>query len=126
MSATNYLEDALLNATLAATTYTSPANVYVALYSTAPTESTSGTELSGNGYARQEATFSVTSGVASSTADVTFTATGGNWSTAVAWGIVNASSAGNILYYNTLVPSQTVLDGDDLIISSGNITITMN
>lgn len=126
MSASNYLEDALLNATLTATTYTSPANVYVALYSTAPTESTSGTELTGNGYSRQLTTFSVTSGVANSTSTTTFTASGGDWLPAVAWGVVNASSSGNILYYNSLAPAQTVLDGNDLVIGTGNIQITMN
>jgi len=128
MSASNYLEDALLAATLTATTYTSPANVYVALYSTAPTDSSAGTELTGNGYARQVSTFSVNTGngIANSSSTVTFTASGADWLPALGWAIVNANTSGNILYYSTLSPAQTVLDGEDLIIGTGNIQISMN
>lgn len=128
MSASNYLEDAILGATLTATTYTSPANVYVALYSSVPTESTSGTELTGNGYSRQLSTFTVNTGngIANSSANVTFTASGGNWLTAVGWAIVDASSSGNILYYAGLSPSQSVLNGNSLTIGTGNIQISIN
>ena len=34
----NYLENAIINATLRATTYTSPATVYVSLWTTDPTD----------------------------------------------------------------------------------------
>jgi len=128
MSASNYLEDALLAATLTATTYTSPADVYVALYSTTPTDSSSGTELTGNGYARQLTTFTVNTGngIANSSSTATFTASGGDWLPALGWSIVDDSTGGNILYYSTLSPAQTVLDGDDLVINTGNIQISMN
>ena len=43
MPISNYLGNAVINATVRNTTYTSPATVYCALYSTAPTASTSGT-----------------------------------------------------------------------------------
>lgn len=128
MSASNYLEDALLNATLANVAYTSPANVYLALYSTAPTDSSSGTELTGNGYSRQLTTFTVNTGngIANSSANVSFTASGNNWPTVLGWAIVNANTSGNILYYSTLTPSQTVLDGNTLTINTGNIRISMD
>jgi len=128
MSASNYLEDKLLAATLTATTYTSPANVYVALYSTTPTDSSSGTELTGNGYARQLTTFTVNTGngIANSSSTATFTASGGNWLPALGWAVTDASSSGNILYYSTLSPSQTVLNGNSLTIGTGNIQISMN
>ena len=126
MSASNYLENALLNATLTNTSYTSPATVYAALYSVAPTESTSGTELSGSNYSRQSVAFSVASGVATNTANVTFGAASATWSTAVAWAICDASSSGNILYYSTLSPTQTVLNGDSLTFASGDITVSMD
>ena len=48
----NYLENAIINATLRATTYTSPATVYVSLWTTDPTDAGSGTEVSGGSYAR--------------------------------------------------------------------------
>ena len=52
----NYLENALLNATLRNTTYTSPATVYAALFTTDPTDDGSGTECTGSGYARKAIT----------------------------------------------------------------------
>ena len=126
MAASEYLDNALLNATLTNTSYTSPATVYAALYSVAPTKTTSGTELSGDGYSRQSVAFSVASGTATSTADVTFGAATATWLTAVAWAILDDSTGGNILYYSSLSPTQTVLNGNTLTIATGDITITMD
>lgn len=129
MSASNYLEDKILAATLTGNTYTGPANVYTALYSVAPTDSTSGTELTGNGYSRQLTTFSVSTGngQATNTGNVTFgAATGNNWLPVVAFSVVDASSSGNILYYGNVTPVQTVLTGDSYTFGIGNIVVTMN
>jgi hypothetical protein len=126
MSASNYLENALLNATLANVSYTTPATVYTALYSVTPTDSTSGTELTGNSYSRQATAFSVTSGVASNTGTVTFGPASANWVTATGWAIVDASTAGNILYYDGFATTQTVLNGNSLTFGIGNITVTMD
>ena len=126
MSASNYLENALLNATLANVSYTTPATVYTALYSVSPTESTSGTELSGSGYARVSTAFSVSSGVATNTGNVTFGPASADWVTAVAWSIADAASAGNILYYGPLSTAQTVLNGNSLTFGIGNVSVTMN
>ena len=52
-----YLENALINATLRNTTYTSVATVYVSLWTSDPTDAGSGTEVSGGSYARQAVTF---------------------------------------------------------------------
>jgi hypothetical protein len=127
MSASNYNENAWLNATLRNTAYTSPTTVYASLYSTAPTASTSGTELTGNGYSRQLTTFSSPSaGSASSNVAVTFgPATGNSWPTVVAVGIVDASTSGNILFYQTIANS-TIRVGSSLNFASGAITVTIN
>ena len=53
----NYLENALINAVLRNTSYTSPTTVYVSLYTTDPTDADSGTEVSGGLYARTAVTF---------------------------------------------------------------------
>ena len=58
----NYLEAAIINATLRNTTYTSPATVYVSLWTTDPTDAGSGTEVSGGSYARTAVTFGAPSG----------------------------------------------------------------
>ncbi len=126
MPTTNYLENAILNATLRNTSYTSPTTVYSALYSTAPTPSTGGTELSGNGYSRVSSTFSSPSGgITSNSADITFGPATGNWATVVAFGIVDASSGGNLLYY-TSVNGRNVKSGDTLTYATGNVVITLS
>ena len=69
----NFLENALINATLRNTTYTSVATVYVSLWTTDPTDAGSGTEVSGGSYARTAVTFGAPSnGVTTNSADVTF------------------------------------------------------
>ena len=124
MPMTNYLANSVANAVLRNTSYTSPTNVYASLYSVAPTVSTNGTELTGNGYGRQLTTFSAPSaGAASSNVTITFgAATGNNWPTVVAFGIVDASSSGNILFYKSIA-GRNIKVGDSLVIDSGDITI---
>jgi hypothetical protein len=122
----NYLANAIINATVRNTTYTSPANVWVGLYSVAPTANTAGTELSGNNYSRQNVTFSApTGGNTSSNVAVTFSATGNNWLPAVATAIVDASTAGNILWYSP-ISTQIVLDAGNITLTSGNITLSVS
>jgi hypothetical protein len=88
--------------------------------------STAGTELTGNGYARQLTTFDVPSaGATVSNVAVSFgAASGNNWPTVVAFGIVDASSSGNILFYKS-ISGRNIQIGDELVIDSGDITITI-
>lgn len=126
MAMSNYLENKLLEAVVKNTSYTPPATVYVALYSTAPTDSSAGTELSGSGYSRQAVTFdSAANGSIASNVSVTFGAASADWSTVVATGIVDTSSGGNILFYKTTAP-RNIKSGDSLTIASGDITITLD
>jgi hypothetical protein len=128
MSATNYLEDKFLQASLTGATYTGAANVYLALYSTAPGEAGGGTELSGSGYAREEVVFTVDTGngAATNTGNVSIGPATADWTTAVAYGIVDAATAGNILYTGGFAIPQTIRDGLSLEIGIGNITITIS
>ena len=125
MPMTYNLANKLANATVAGVSYTSPSPVYAALYSVAPTVSTSGTELTGNGYSRQAATFSTpVNGSISSTANVSFTASGGNWATTVAVAITDASTSGNIMYFQTIA-ARNVKSGDTLTFEAGDITVSI-
>lgn len=122
----NYLENALINATLRNTTYTSPATVYVGLFTTDPTDAGSGTEVSGGSYARKSASFGAPSNGASSTdADVQFDQATGNWGTVTHFGIFDAATSGNLLYHGALTSSKTIETGDVFKIASGNLTVTL-
>lgn len=122
----NYLENALVNATLRNTSYTTPTTVYVGLYTTDPTDANTGTEVSGGSYARQAATFAAPSNGASITsADITFPTATGSWGTVTHFGILDASTAGNLLYHGALAASKSITTGDVLKITAGNLSVTL-
>ena len=122
----NFLENALINATLRATTYTSVATVYVSLWTSDPTDAGSGTEVSGGSYARTAVTFAAPSnGVTTNSADVTFPTATASWGV-VGWiGINDASTSGNLLYHTALDTSKTIDSGDIFKISTGNLSVTL-
>lgn len=139
-AASDYVENQILDFYLnqgsgAGGSISAPSNIYLGLFTTAPTTSSEGnsdgTEVSGNGYARVEISdkfnnASGTGGSLSSNADITgFTASGGNWGTVTSIGIFDASTSGNLLFYTALDSSATVNDGDSFQISSGNLTVTV-
>lgn len=122
----NYLENALINATLRNTSYTSPAAVYVSLHTADPTDAGSGAEVSGNAYARKAATFaSPSNGVSATSADVTFDQATGSWGTITHIGIWDASTSGNLLYHTPLTTSKAIDTGDIFKIASGSLTVTL-
>lgn len=122
----NYLENALINATLRNTAFTSPTTVYVGLYTTDPTDANTGTEVSGGSYARTAVTFAAPSdGVTTNNAAVEFPQATGSWGT-VGWiGILDASTAGNLLYHTPLDASKTIASGDIFKIATGSLSVTL-
>jgi hypothetical protein len=122
----NYLEDAIINATLRNTTFTSPSVVYLGLYTSDPTDANTGTEVSGGSYARQAVTFGAPSnGVTTNSAAIEFPQATASWGT-VGWiGILDASSSGNLLYHTALDTSKTIDSGDIFKISIGNLSVTL-
>jgi len=124
MSASNYLEGAVLSAILNKQTYTG-GNVYVGLYNVAPTESTSGTELTGNGYSRQIANFAVSSGTALNVDGIGFPATGA-WLAAKAVAILDASTGGNVLLYKNLGTAKTIGNAETITFAANSISISVD
>jgi hypothetical protein len=122
----NYLENALINVTLRATTYTAPTTVYVGLYTSDPTDANTGTEVTGGSYVRKSATFGAPSnGVSTTSADITFDQATASWGT-IGWiGILDASTSGNLLYHTPLDTSKTIDTGDIFKIAAGSLTVTL-
>ena len=128
---TNYLENALLEHSTGKTSWTKPTNTYAALYTVAPTDSTSGTEAaSANAYARQVITWgTAASGSIANSANIRWPATGsatGSWGVVVAVGIFDALTSGNLLWYGPLSASVTIATGDSFQITSGGLTLTLD
>jgi hypothetical protein len=121
----NYLENALINATLRNTSYTTPTTVYLALYTDDPTDADTGTEVTGNGYARQSITFgSPSNGVSTNTAAIEFPQATGSWGTVSYVGIRDASTSGNLLYHTALDASKAIATGDVFRVAIGSLSVT--
>jgi hypothetical protein len=122
----NYLENALINATLRNTSYTSPTTVYLALYTDDPTDADTGTEVTGNAYARQAITFGAPSnGVTSNTAAIEFPQATGSWGTVTHIAIRDALTSGNMLYHSPLDASKTIATGDVFRVAIGSLSVTL-
>jgi hypothetical protein len=120
----DYAEIKLLDHILGTAPYTKP-TTYMALYTVAPTDSTSGTEVTGGSYVRKAAVFgSASSGQASNSTDVDFTNMPA--CTVVAIAIVDASTAGNILVYGTLQANKALDAGDTLRVAIGDLTVSLD
>lgn len=122
----DYLENKILEHVLKNTAYTSPATVYVALFTAPPSDAGGGTEVSGGAYARTAVTFGAASGgaIANSAAVEFPVATGANWGTITHFGIFDASSGGNLLYWAALNASKVVNDGEQFKVAIGDLDVT--
>jgi hypothetical protein len=122
----NYLENALINVTLRGVAFTAPSAIYVALFSTDPTDAGTGTQISGGSYARTVVTFAAPSnGVSLSNADCTFPQSTASWGTVAFIGLYDASTAGNLLYHTPLDVSKTIDTGDIFKIAAGSLSVTL-
>lgn len=125
MPKSQYLDNAMVNAVLRDVPYTSPTTVYIALYTTAPVSTGGGVEVTGGSYARQPSTWtSPTVGVVANVADIVFPIASADWGTVVAWAILDAASAGNMLYFGALGASRTVLDTTQVKFPAGQLIVT--
>jgi hypothetical protein len=121
----DYLENEILDHILGTGAYTMPAGVYVGLSTGSFNDDNSGTELTGNGYARVAITFgAAASAVASNNAAVEFPAASGSWGTISHFGLFDAASAGNLLIHGALTASKVIDTGDILKIATGDMDIT--
>ena len=122
----NFLENALINATLRNTSYTSPTTVYVGLYTSDPTDGNTGTEVSGGSYARTAVTFGAPSNGASlNNAAVEFPQATASWGTVAYIGILDAATSGNLLYHTILDTAKTIDTGDIFKIATGSLSVTL-
>ena len=123
----DYLENKVLDHVLRNTSYTSPTTVYVGLYTSNPTDTNSGTEVTGGSYARQALSVTTASaGIVTSSADVTFPQCTVLWGSVGFIGILDAVTSGNLLMHTALTTAKTIDVGDILKITTGNLTVTLD
>jgi len=129
-SATDYTENLILAWLLTLGTATRPTSWYLALFTTATSDSTPGTEVgTGLGYIRRPIQFSVTQAAGATRArninTITFPTATGNWGTITHIGVFDNSTDGNMLFHNILTSSKTIYTGDILSIEVQELSISL-
>lgn len=123
----NHLENALINAVLRNTSYTSPTTTYLALYTSDPTDADTGTEITGGSYVRQAITFGAPSnGTSTNSAAVEFPQATADWGIISHVGIRDAVTSGNLLFHTALDASKTINNGDVFKITAGNLSVQLS
>lgn len=122
----DYLENKVLDHVLRNTSYTPATTIYIGLFTSNPDEDGSGTEVSGNGYARQSIAFDAASGGSClSSALVSFgTPTPSDWGTITHVGIFDADTGGNLLYYGAVTAPRITNTTDLVEFAAGDVTIS--
>ena len=136
-AASNYLENALLDHTLGegARTFTSPATLYLALFTNTGTGTSANLEAgtltdeissSGTAYDRKAVNFSAAiNGTAATDGTVTWTTATANWGTVTHVAVMDAATTGNVLFYGNLTSNKVIETGDTFQISSTNLTVSL-
>jgi hypothetical protein len=136
-AASNFLENKVLDHVLGegARTFTSPATIYLALFKETGTGTLANLEAgtltdeistSGTAYGRQGVNFSAAaSGTAATNGTVSWTTATADWGTVTAVAVMDASTAGNVLFYGNLTASKAISSGDTFQISSTNLTVSL-
>ena len=132
-NASDYLEGQIIAHLFRTSSWTKPTNLFIALYTAAPNDAGGGTEVSGGSYARVQrnpldanwAAPSGGNGQTSNVAAIDFGTASANWGTITHFGILDASTSGNLLVWGALTSSRTVNSGDAFQIPAGQLTVTM-
>ena len=125
----DYLEDKVLDHVFGGTAYTAPGTLYVALYTSAPSDTGGGTEVSGGSYARKSMAAMTVSGTSPTTATngaaVEFVTATGTWGTVTHVGVFDAATSGNLMAWAALTASKAVSSGDFFRFDAGDLDITL-
>lgn len=142
-AASNYLEKAVLDHVLKNTAMSQPSGLYLALFTGTAADvkgrleaGTLTDEVTGTNYARKNINVNgssgafdaanSTTGTTSNTQTVTFDAAGsGGWGTITCVAVMDASTAGHVLFYGEVTTAKTIDQGDTFQVSAGNLTISL-
>lgn len=122
MAYTTYLDNALLAHAVGKTAYTMP-TTYLALYTVTPTTAGGGTETTYSNYVRVATAGdwgAASAGSIATNAIIPFAICGATGATIVAWGLLDASTSGNLLMFGSC--SLAVSSGITPQFASGALT----
>ena len=126
MDFSNYLANKIISATVRNTPYTTPASVWVALYTTDPTKDDKGSEVREPSYNRQELSMTVpVSGRSENASQIDFAEATSNWGYVTHVGIKDQAFDGNLLYFTELDNPKTILSGDQFRIDIDKLSLQL-
>jgi hypothetical protein len=137
----DYLENKLIDQIFRGQSAPTTTTLYVGLLTAAPSDSGGGTEVSGGSYARVAVSSSLsnwagtqsagstvassgTSGQTSNNGAITFPTPTAGWGTVTHFGIYDASSGGNLLFFGALTIAKTVNQADTVTFPAASLSIT--
>lgn len=137
----DFLENKLIDQLFRGQTAASTGTLYVALLTAAPSDSGGGTEVGGGSYARVAVSSSLanwagsqgagtttassgTGGQTSNNAAINFPTPSANWGAVTHFGIYDAASGGNLLFWGALTISKTINQADSVTFPAGSLAIT--
>jgi hypothetical protein len=141
-SMSDYLENKIADHIFRNTAFTAPTTLAFALYTSACSDSAGGTEVSGGSYARATLNPSTTNwngthgnttgassgtgGTVSNAAVITFATPSAGWGTVTHVGVLDATSAGNLLFCVALTTSKTINSGDTVTFPATTFTMQID
>lgn len=129
----SYLEKEVLDFVFKGSTFAMPKK-WVALFTAAPTDGSSGTEVtSTGGYTRIDSTTWTTASTTASTSAFTANSTAvafptatGSWGTVEYFALCTSSAAGSIIAWSSLTVSKTIATGDSVTFSTGSLVVRLD
>jgi hypothetical protein len=129
----DYLEDAIINHIFRNTDFTRPANIYIGLFTAAPSDAGGGTEVTGGSYARvavatgaSSAWDAASGGATANTGAITFPQATAGWGTITHMAAFDASTGGNQLFWAALASPKVVDTDDTFEIGAGDLDVTLD
>jgi len=137
----DYLENKLVDQLFRGQSAPTTTTLYVGLLTAAPSDSGGGTEVSGGSYTRVTVTSSLanwagtqaaastvassgTGGQTSNNAAITFPTPTATWGLVTHFGIYDAASAGNLLFWGALTIAKTINQADTVTFPAASLSVT--
>lgn len=121
MSLTNHGENSVLSLVKGASSF------WLALFTSAPSEEGTGTEVTGAGYSRQQVSFGTPSGGSmKNSAAIEFAPAASDWGTASHWALFDAATGGNMWWSGAVETPKPLYTGDIYRVAVGGLTLTMD
>lgn len=137
----DFLENRLIDQLFRGQTAPTTTTLHVGLLTTAPSDAGGGTEVSGGSYARVAVTSSLANfagtqsagstvastgsgGQTSNNVAITFATPTATWGTVTHFGIYDAATGGNLLFFGALTIAKTINQADTVTFPAASLAIT--